>query len=82
MKFKFLPRKMDTRKKVPLPSSLFRSFAARLWQTWQCVDAPFYFNDDCVNAFRRLREALISAPINLWIGTFLSSWCVMRAITR
>ena len=26
-------------------------------------DAPFVFDDDCLNAFNRLKEALVSAPI-------------------
>ena len=26
-------------------------------------DAPFEFNNDCLNAFNRLKEALVSAPI-------------------
>ena len=26
-------------------------------------DSPFIFNDDCLNAFNRLKEALVSTPI-------------------
>jgi hypothetical protein len=82
----------DRSQKLPLPktfkdvrsflghASLYRRFLKDFSKTFD--QPPFDLNDDCVNAFRRLREALISAPINLRIGTFLSSLCAVRAITR
>ena len=42
-------------------------------------DTPFEFNDACIDAFHRLKEALISALCcNLQIGTFHLKLCVTQ----
>lgn len=44
-------------------------------------DVPFVFDDDCLEAFKTLKKALISAPIvQPLIGTCLLKLCVMLVI--